>query len=137
MKSDNGIVTPPIRNLNTPLPQEKVAYRNKTWGEAAGQKETVVSLDRLPAELRFPEDFPEPIIYDAARKQLKYRGLMFSGSYSYLRKLSNDPAYLTALDQLFIGTSTANAPGGRWTLVIAIVVAVALAVFGAWWYLRP
>lgn len=136
MKSDNGMVTSPIRNLNTTLAREQVAFRNKTWGEAEGQKETVASLDRLPAELKFPESFPEPITYDSGRKQLKYRGLMFSGSYTYLRKLSNDPAYLTALDQLFIGTSTANAPGGRWTVVIAAVVAVALAVFGAWWYVR-
>jgi hypothetical protein len=137
MNPDNGLVTPPIRNVNTPTAREKVPYRNKTWGEAEGLKETSVLLERLPSELRFPEDFPEPITYDAVRKQLKYRGLMFSGSYAYLRKLSNDPAYLTALDQLFIGTSTTNAPGGRWTLAIVAVVTAALAVFGAWWYLRP
>ena len=113
--------------------QPAEAYRNKTWTDSEGQKETSVRLDRLPPNLNFPESFPEPITYDSGRKLLKYRGLMFSGSYAYLRKLSTDPVYLAALDQLFIGTATTVSHSGRWFLMVAAVAAVALAVFGVWW----
>ena len=139
MSFDKTAVTPTVTTNGAHHPAGPVpaaAYRNKTWREAEGQKETAVRLDYLPAPLAFPETFPEPISYDPARKLLKYRGLMFSGSYTYLRKLSTDPAYLAALDQLFIGTSCPASGAGRWLLVVAGVIVVALGVFGAVWFLR-
>src|SRR5262249_27098270 len=62
-----------------------------------------------------------PIRYDPARKLLKYRGLMFSSSYRYLRGLSTNPAYLAAPDQLFVGTSQAASGRGRGGLGAAAV----------------
>jgi hypothetical protein len=57
-------------------------------------------LETLPPGIAFPEDFPEPIAYDASRQLLLYRGIMSHTSYSYLRQLSGDAAYLTAVDQI-------------------------------------
>lgn len=136
MSFEKALTTSTIRKNGTTVPPEPVACRNKTWRDAEGQKETVVRLERLPPGLVLPDNFPEPLTYDPARKLLRYRGLMFSGSYSYLRKLSGDPAYLTALDQLFIGTSCPASKVGRWTLLAAGIVAAALAVFASWWLLR-
>src|SRR5262245_12290244 len=139
MSLDKVVVTPTLKaNGRSSPPPGKAAsdYRNQTWQEAEGQREACVRLDRLPPNLNFPDGFPEPITYDPARKQLKYRGLMFSGSYTYLRKLSADPAYLAALDQLFIATSAPARSTGRWFLVVAALAAVALAVFSAWWFTR-
>jgi hypothetical protein len=129
-------VSQPNGSAKSPPEKPVAGYRNKTWREAEGQREATVRLDRLPANLNFPESFPEPITYDPARKVLKYRGLMFSGSYAYLRKLSADPAYLAALDQLFIATSCPGSKMGRWVVVLGAVVAVALAVFAIVWSLR-
>jgi hypothetical protein len=55
--------------------------------------------------VEFPENFPEPICYEAARKLLRYRGMMFHGSYEFLHALSGDPAYLVAIDGLYVGSS--------------------------------
>jgi len=116
-------------------------HRRKTWHEAAGQQETAVRLERLPPGLDFPEDFPEPIAYDAARQLLVYRGLMTHDSYAYLRLLSVDRAYLAALDQLRETTCRLYAQPAhthfsrRWwlSLLVAVLLAVLLV---AWWWLR-
>ncbi len=139
MSFDPIVLTSTTDSTRTTMPHiepKTTAYRNKTWRDAEGQKETAVRLERLPPNLLFPEDFPEPITYDPGRHQLKYRGLMFSGSYTYLRQLSHDPAYLAALDQLFIGTSSPASRSGRWALLIAAAAGVALTVFATWWFLR-
>ena len=139
MQVDQVNPAPPIQQSGSSGPHSappSEAYRNKTWREAEGQKETRVRLDRLPPTLTFPENFPEPITYDPARQQLMYRGLMFSGSYAYLRKMSTDPAYLAALDQLFIGTSCNPSKTGRWLLMVSALAGVALAAAAVWWRLR-
>src|SRR5690242_6979736 len=89
------------------------SHRYKTWAEAAGLPETGARLDRLPAGLQIPEDFPEPIRYDPARKLLVYRGFMSSTSYRFLHSLSADRAFIEALDGLFMGTAYTGTGGAR------------------------
>jgi hypothetical protein len=88
----------------------------KTWAEAAGLPETSARLERLPEGLTFPEGFPAPIRYDAARRLLVYRGFMTSTRYSSLHALSADPAYLAALDALYRDSAytLADRPSRRW-----------------------
>src|SRR5687767_6224381 len=91
---------PPSRKAgSSPRPRERRdrTWRNKTWGQAEGLKETAARLDRLPPGVGFAATFPEPIAYDEARKLLVYRGFMCQGSFNYLRQFSNDPDYLAAL----------------------------------------
>jgi hypothetical protein len=118
------------------LPKTTVGYRNKTWREAAGQTETAARLARLPPGLRFPEDYPEPIAYDAARKLLIYRGFMYHGSYTYLRQLSADAAYLAALDQIYVGSSSSASRAQRRLRWLAVALVLVLVAVGAWWCLR-
>lgn len=120
-------------------PSKPGAFRNKTWSQAAGEKETAARLDGLPVGLAFPPDFPEPIAYDPARRVLSYRGFMCHRTYQSLHELSGDAAYVAALDQLYQGSSyTTDAPDsrrriGRW---LAAGAAAALALAGLWWLLR-
>src|SRR5262245_39981627 len=113
-------------------------HRHKTWAEAADLPETAVRLDRLPAGVEFPEDFPEPIRFDPRRNRLVYRGFMTSNSYRFLHAQSSDLAYLAALDALFLNSSYTMAGGSprgrawRWLLAAASVVAAAAAA----WFLR-
>ena len=90
------------------------AHRYKTWAEAAGLPETSARLERLPEGLELPEGLPEPIRFDPARQRLVYRGFMCSASYSFLRGLSTDTAYLLAVDELFQASSYTldNGKGG-------------------------
>src|SRR5207244_4615 len=116
-------------------------HRHKTWREAQGQRETAAALKKLPPGLEFPEGFPEPIAYDALRQLLVYRGLMTHDSYAYLRLLSIDPAYLTALDQLRETTCRLHVQHAlppfsrrRWQwLLVAVLLLLSLV---AWWWLR-
>lgn len=80
-------------------------HHYKTWTEAAGLPETSARLESLPPDIEFPDDFPEPIRYDASRKRLVYRGFMTSVSYRFLHGLSPDSDYITALDYLFQASS--------------------------------
>src|SRR5690349_1073273 len=100
-------------------------HRYKTWAEAAGLPETAARLERLPAGVRLPDDFPEPIRFDPARKLLIYRGFMSSTSYRFLHGLSADLAFMDALDRLFMSSAYACAGGRRlwpWLLVGAASV---------------
>jgi len=112
-------------------------HHYKSWAEAAGLPETSARLTRLPPGLNFPDDFPEPIHFDAARKRLIYRGFMASASYRFLHALSADPDYITALDQLYQGSSYALKPrpgiqrGWLWLILVAGLLAL-VAVVWAW-----
>jgi hypothetical protein len=118
-------------------PRPAPAWRNKTWREAAGQKETAARLERLPPGLALGDDFPEPMAYDPERKLLVYRGFMYHGSYTFLRQLSGDSAYLTALNEIYL-TSAYQRPTARtWPRWLAVAAAAALlASLGAWWWLH-
>jgi hypothetical protein len=112
-------------------------HRYKTWAEAAGQPETATRLDGLPKGVSFPDDFPEPIRFDPVRKLLIYRGFMSSVSYRFLHGLNSDPAFLAALDVLFLATAYAQAGQGRrlWPWLLG-VAGLAAAGTVAWLLLR-
>lgn len=112
-----------------PLP----AYRDITWDRAAGQREIFVPLHHYPTQLKFDADFPEPIRYDAAKERLSYRGLMYHGSYSFLRNQCADANYLMAIDQLYLLSSTPPKKHhyAAWASAISAGVAIA-ALVSAW-----
>lgn len=85
-------------------------HHYKTWTEAAGQPEISAQLERLPEDLEFTEDFPEPIRFDPKRQRLVYRGFMTSVSYRFLHALSPDSEYSEAIDYLFQASSYAMEP---------------------------
>jgi hypothetical protein len=87
----------------------------------------------LPQGLEFAEGFFEPIRYDPARRALVYRGLMASGSYADLRRLSKDLAYLTSLDELYVATSLPEGGVRAWQLLLALVLGLPAVLAGIWW----
>jgi len=116
---------------DAPVPTSQAtsaAVPSQAWQSAAGQKETAARLRRLPPGLKLGDELDEPIYFDAARQFLLYRGFMFHASYTFLHKLSGDPEYQTAIDQLFVGS--AEDPGRRsrrlWGAVASLAAALAL-----------
>ena len=106
-------------------------FRRKTWADAAGQREVSARLDHLPDGLTFGDDFPEPIHFDPASKQLAYRGFMSYGSFRYLWQLHSDPAYGRALDELFtLSSGPREIRPARWPIaaLFAALAAIATAV---------
>lgn len=89
-----------------------------------------VRLERLPADLQFPQDLRAKISFDVARQQLQYDGFMSKTDFDKLVRLSNDLAYQRALEKLFqVCTFVVQPPpatGHAWRWVIT-GVAVALA----------
>ncbi len=110
--------------------------RRRTWSDAEGQRESAVPLEILPAGVCFAEDFPEPIRFDAARKQLLYRGFMSYSSFCYLQQLHSDASYAKALDRLFQASTrtpeerSLKRTSGWWLTVLAAaalgIVAIAV-----------
>ncbi len=114
---------------------EALALPCKTYQNAVDQKEASARLRQLPAGLVFGDEVGEPIYYDAARKVMLYRGFMCQASYNYLHKLSLDPEYEAAIDQLYMASSAALADGGRsWRwLALPILVLGLIATALAFW----
>jgi hypothetical protein len=73
--------------------------------------ESLVPLDRLPADLHFPPEFGGRIRFDADRRLLSFVGFMSKADYDALSRLSADWPYRRALEELF-RSSTAD-PGPR------------------------
>jgi len=112
--------------------QATVAEPTSAWQRALGNRETVTPLAELPAGLVFDEALDEPIWYDAVRKQLRYRGFMCNASYVQLRRLSDHPAYIAALEQLYLGSAEEPSGSlGRTLLKIGAPLTVLVAVAGA------
>jgi hypothetical protein len=109
---------------------------NTAWQQALGSQEIAVHLERLPAGLVLDESLDEPLWYDSARKLLCYRGFMCSASYTHLRRLSHDAAYLIALEKLYLGSSVEQTPRRRIGLWVAIGLTVALAAYIVWMLVR-
>ncbi len=74
--------------------------------------------------------------YDATRRVLVYRGFMSSGSYGDLRRLSTDPAYVAALDALYVGIAVPAGGRRAWRWLMALIATGSLAA-AAWVLLRP
>jgi hypothetical protein len=139
MDSQHVVVslTPPPGTLSPVGPvNPEPAWRNKTWREAEGQRETAVRLQRLPPGLTFPDNFPEPITYDPARKLLVYRGFMCHGSYQFLHQLAGDPAYVAAIDQLYQESCSPPRARIRWGGVGAAFLLALRALAGLWWWVH-
>lgn len=110
----------------------------RAWEAAAGRPEVAAPLDRLPAGLAFTDATGEPIHFDAAARQLRYRGFMCQASYIYLRNLSPEPPYQAAIDCLYLGTACGATPPRRgvvrWAILLVLALALALGLGFA--YLR-
>jgi hypothetical protein len=117
-------------------PEARSVEPNTAWQQAPDRKLTAARLAQLPTGLAF-DHVDEPIWYDEARKLLCYRGFMCNASYVLLRRLSDHPAYIAALEQLYLGSAAEE--GGspmRWVWKLAAPLAVAGAVAGAWLWLH-
>jgi hypothetical protein len=112
------------------------ATPNTAWHNAIGNQEIAVPLAALPQGVVLGESLDEPIWYDANRKLLCFRGFMCSASYTHLRRLSHDAAYLIALEKLYMGSSVEQTPRRRAVLWIAIALTVAIAAYVVWMVLR-
>jgi hypothetical protein len=62
---------------------------------------------------------------------------MPSGSYGDLRRLSSDPAYLVALEALYVGTSLPVGVGRRGLWMLGLVLAAVAALAAAAWWVLP
>lgn len=59
------------------------------------------SLEALPGECRFAEDLARRVWYEADERRLAFRGFMSKATFDRLERLSKDPAYQRALEELF------------------------------------
>jgi len=133
MNTDSAVdVTTIAANQTASSVQAKsLPFRHKTWFQAEGEREVAVQLESLPAGLCFPEDFPEPLRYDADKRQLAYRGFMSHGSFCYLQQLHSDPRYAQALDDLYTSSSTRDKTHRSfisWWIFVAVGVVVAIII---------
>ena len=135
MREDPAVdpVVADANRLAPPVAEGPRPFRRKTWAVAEGQRESAARLAVLPPELDFREDFPEPIRYDEARRQLLYRGFMSYGSFHYLRQLSSDSGYAQALDDLFRSSSIqpVHRPRFRWWIAMWVFIGIGTAAI-AW-----
>jgi len=132
-----SFVKKPVVTAKQDLGEAAPAIPSKAWQNAAGQKETGVRLGRLPSGLSLGDEVGEPIYYDVARKTLVYRGFMCQASYKYLRKLSLDLDYKTAIDQLYTGSAVDDSPRNwRWVVLAAVALAVAAGAWLVWHWLH-
>jgi len=128
-----------VKKSTTPANQNpavsQAAGPSQAWQNAAGQHETAARLRQLPPGLAFGDNIGEPMYYDAARQLLLYRGFMCQASYNYLHRLSLDPDYETAIDQLYMGSASGGSRRDwRWPTATALVLAAMalLLVFWLW-----
>jgi hypothetical protein len=113
-----------------------VTTRRRTWEACAALHEAQSPLAQLDSRVVFGNDYPEPIRYDAERKLLRYRGFMPHASYVKLAALSDDRAYQTALERLFVATSPA-AESPPWPIPWkGIAAAIVIAALLCGWYVR-
>ena len=93
-----------------------------------------VRLERLPADLQFPQELRAKISFDAAHQQLQYDGFMSKTDFDKLVRLSNDLAYQRSLEKLFqVCTFVVQQPPRaerRWTwIVTGAALALAITLF--------
>jgi hypothetical protein len=105
----------------------------KAWENAAGQKESTARLSHLPPGISFSDAVGEPIYYDTGRQLIHYRGFMCQASYNYLHKLSLDPEYETAIDQIYMASAQGEDRGIRRWGILTVGFLIGLAATWAGW----
>lgn len=70
-------------------------------------------LDRLPADLTFPDDLAGRIRFDASTARLSFRGFMSKADFDRLYALGDDWPYRRALEDLFRLCVSEDAPPPR------------------------
>ncbi len=100
-----------------------------------------VKLEKLSESVVFPDRLRQRVNHDASRGRLSYQGFMTKCAYDELAKLTEDPDYRRALEQLFVKTSAEVAPqsaAGGYAKVIALATAavVLIAALVSWTLLR-
>ena len=121
--------------IKTTIAAADLAIPCKVYQSAVDQKEVSARLRQLPAGVKFDDEVGEPMYFDAARKLLLYRGFMCQASYNFLHKLSLDPEYETAIDQLYMASSSALVDGGRrwrWLALPIITLSIIAAALALW-----
>lgn len=110
----------------------------RTWAACEGLYESEVPLASLDPAVRFDDDYPDPIRYDASRRVLRYRGRMSHASFMRLQVLSNDRMYQRALEQLFVASAmppAARIPTSR-VLWPTLAAGLLVAIVAAGWFSR-
>jgi hypothetical protein len=106
----------------------------------AGQNVVTVQLTSMPAEVQWGSEQAEPLSYNAAHRQLSYRGFMTRASYDYLRDLSKNTEYQQALLELYQMSSVALHKPHRLERSQLFLLAIGLLVFFAalawYWYVK-
>jgi hypothetical protein len=99
-----------------------------------GEVQTMIHqapLDKLPPDLRIPEQYRDRFAYDEHKKCLVYRGAMFKRTFDRLRALSDDFAYQRAIERLFQlavpePEPTATSRRGKWVAWLAVAGVIVL-----------
>jgi hypothetical protein len=132
----NTVEIAPAPTPSAPQAVPPASGPSQAWLRAAGKPETSAPLLQLPAGLSLAAA-DEPIHFDEARKLLLYRGFMCHGSYLYLRHLSEDLAYLAALDQLYVQSASGDSARRGTGVLVASLAAVAAGLsLALWCFLR-
>jgi len=100
-----------------------------------------VSLKKIPDGLSFPLRLQERVSLDREKGRLTYRGFMTKCTYDELAKLSDDPEYRRALEQLFVLTSAEMSAAqpqrrGVWAAMAVAVVSTAAVLLLTLWVIR-
>lgn len=112
---------------------------NIAWRQAEGRPESAVFLAELPPGVLFPDDFPEPVRFEAAQRQLRYRGFMSANSYHFLQVQSSDLSYMRALADLNTKSamSLVQQPAGHSKRLWAALLAAAGIAAAAFAWFKP
>jgi hypothetical protein len=131
MSSDRPALSPAGRSSSAALPQTSGAL-GRTWEQCAGLRESQSPLAALDTSVRFGDDFPEPIRYDAARGVLLYRGPMSHASFCFLRGLCDERNYHLSLERLFVATALPPARPVPWRFWAGAAAAAIVVLSLAW-----
>ena len=127
---------PPATFQPPPILKSKQYFQQKTWREAAQEREVSAPLAMLPSGIGLNDDFPEPMQYDANRRVLRYRGFMSNTSFQELQRLSNDLDYMRALEQLFTASAIEPQPARHYGLIAGAAVGVLALLLLGWRFIH-
>lgn len=109
----------------------------RTQDLSGGAMEHFVKIRSIPNGLEFPESLQGRIQYDAAHKQLAFRGFMCKSEYDQLLELSPHVDYQVAIGELFQLSTVSNSPQLRkfGHVLAALTIACLLLAGFVWWTL--